>query len=196
VDPDVLARSGPPAGDADIYLTTWIGAKEVLRPEVSLVGVLDVDSLIRRPDFRAAERAYRVLAEMSEWAGPSGRLVVQTADPAHHAVQAVVRGDHGFFVTREIEQRRDLKYPPFSELVKVTVSGAGSENVIEDIAAIAAGTGAMVLGPISVPHSDFGDDTREVLIKVKDVLSIADALRPTAESIPASIRLRIDVDPR
>lgn len=196
VDPDVLARSGPPAGEADIYLTTWIGAKEVLRPEVSLVGVLSIDSLIRRPDFRAAERAYRVLAEMSEWAGRGGRLVVQTGEPSHHAVQAVVRGDHGFFVTREIEQRRDLKYPPFSELVKVTVSGSRTEEVIEEIATIAAGTGAVVLGPIPVPLSDFGDDTREVLIKSRDAMTVADALRPTAESIPASTRLRIDVDPR
>jgi primosomal protein N' (replication factor Y) len=196
VDPDVLGRTGPASLEGDIYLTTWIGAKEILRPEVSLVGVLSIDPLIRRPDFRAAERAYRVLAEMSEWAGAGGRLVVQTGGPSHHAVQAVVRGDHGFFVTREIEQRRELKYPPFSELVKVTVAGAGGTEVIEEIVRIARGTDASVLGPIPVPLSDFGDDVREVLIKSPDAMTIADALRPTAESAPAGIRLRIDVDPR
>ena len=196
VDPDVLGRTGPAVLDGDIYLTTWIGAKEILRPEVSLVGVLSIDPMIRRPDFRAAERAYRVLAEMSEWAGAGGRLVVQTGEPTHHAVQAVVRGDHGFFVTREIEHRRELKYPPFSELIKVTVAGDGGAVVIEEIVRIARGTGASVLGPIPVPLSDFGEDVLEVLIKSADAMTIADALRPTAESVPAKIRLRIDVDPR
>ncbi|HEV3472575.1 MAG TPA: hypothetical protein VG408_05140, partial [Actinomycetota bacterium] len=81
-NPQVTAHS-----DADVYVTTWIGTKPELRPDVSLVGVLDADWLIRRPDFRSSESAYQALVEMAEWAGPAsngGRLVVQSSDPSHH----------------------------------------------------------------------------------------------------------------
>jgi primosomal protein N' (replication factor Y) len=67
---------------------------------VGLVGVLDADALIRRPDFRAAELAYQALVEMAEWAGPAhegGRLLIQTDEVGHHALQAIARNDHSFF---------------------------------------------------------------------------------------------------
>ena len=198
VDPDVLA-TGKPDPEGDIYLTTWIGAKEALRPRVDLVGVLAIDPLIRRPDLRAAERAHRVLAEMSEWAGPAssgGHLVVQTDEPANHVVQAVVRGDAGFFTSREIEQRRELGYPPFSELVKITSVGAAGKEVIDAACAAARGIGARVLGPIPVPRSELGDGALEALIKTSDAMLVADALRPIATELPGGTRLRIDVDPR
>jgi primosomal protein N' len=152
-DPDVLATeraSEPP----DIYVTTWIGTKEALRPDVSLVGVLDADALIRRPEWWAAEAAYHALAEMAAWAGPAargGRLVVHCSDPAHHAVQAVVRADHRFFVERELSQRAELAYPPFSELVRATAAGPGAAELLARVASECRGAGATVLGPVPSP---------------------------------------------
>jgi primosomal protein N' (replication factor Y) len=199
VDPDVLAAAPKDvieAPSADIYVTTWIGTKEVLRPDVSMVVVLDADALIRRPDFRASERAYQALAEMAEWAGPAetgGRLLIQTTEPAHHAVQAVVRADYGFWLRRELAQRAELGYPPFAELVKVTASGAGSETLIAEAAAVGRAAGARVLGPIRIRS---GASAHQILIKARDATEVATGLRPLAARAPSGARLRIDVDPR
>ena len=192
---DARARRDPP----DIYVTTWIGTKPALRPDVSLVGVLNADALIRKPDFRAAESGYQALAAMSEWAGPAdsgGRLVIQSAEPLHHAVQAVVRADHDFFLERELEHRRELGYPPFAELVKVTASGS-SRGAIEAAAEVARDLGGQVLGPIDVRAGDgtTADRAREILIKCTDAMPIAEGLRPLLAAAPAGA-LNVDVDPR
>ena len=200
VDPAVLeglSGDAPSFEDADIYLTTWIGTKAALRPDVSVVGVLDADALIRRSDFRAAERAYQALAEMSEWAGPAelgGRLVVQTAEPRHHALQALVRADYEFFLERELSHRRELAYPPFSELIKVTVRGAEAAEEVERIARAVRIRGARVLGPIGVPRTE--EPTLQLLVKARATEELSDDLRLVLMEGSAGARVSIDVDPR
>ena len=201
VDPDVDDLGRREERDADIYVTTWVGTKPALRPPVSLVGVLDADALIRRPDFRAAESAYHAIAEMAAWAGPAaqgGRLMVQTSDPSHHALQAVARADYRYFLERETEQRAELGYPPFSELVKVIALGAHKDAMIERVAAVAAGARATVLGPIEVKERAAGgiESGLEVLFKCDDAQRVAEALRVILADEPADDRLRVDVDPR
>lgn len=200
MDPDVLAarETGEAPGEApDIYVTTWIGTKPALRPRVSLVGVLDADAFIRRPDFRSAENAYQALAEMAEWAGPAsegGRLLVQCSEPGHHAVQAVVRADHDFFVERELESRRELGYPPFAELVKVTSSGPGAEERMNAAIEIARSLRTRVLGPIPAGPGE-EPDAREILIKCADATPVAEGLRDLLAKAPGG-HLKVDVDPR
>ena len=198
MDPDVLAAEGRERNEEpDIYVTTWIGTKPALRPEVALVGVLDADALIRRPDFRAAESAYQALAAMSEWTGPAtegGRLLVQCSEPAHHAVQAVVRADHDYFVERELELRRDLSYPPFADLVKVTASGDRSRDLIARAAEASREAGGRVLGPIDVLQAG-GSEAREILVKCEDATVVSEALREILASVPGG-DLKVDVDPR
>jgi primosomal protein N' (replication factor Y) len=196
-DPDALPTTG--AGEPpDIYVTTWIGTKEVLRPDVSLVGVLDADALIRRPEWSASEAAYHALAEMAAWAGPAsrgGRLVVHCSDPGHHAVQAVVRADHRFFVERELAQRAELSYPPFSELVRARASGPRAAGVLDQVAEACRAGGAGVLGP--VPSAPQGRESRlELLAKCPDATAVAQRLRVILRDAPAGTRLSIDVDPR
>jgi primosomal protein N' (replication factor Y) (superfamily II helicase) len=200
VDADTLRDAGP-ASDADLYVTTWIGTKPTLRPEVSLVAVLDADALIRMPDFRAAENAYRALVEMSEWAGPAesgGRLLIQTAAPSHHSIQAVARADYGFFLERELQQRRELAYPPFAELVKVRASGAGYPELLDEVARGCHALGARVLGPIEVRGGPGGEggSAAEVLVKHRDAERVSEYLRGILPKVPAGTRLRVDVDPR
>ena len=195
-DPDVMAEG---AGDRppDIYVTTWVGTKEVLRPPVSVVVVLDADALLRRPEWWAAEAGYQALAEMASWAGPAsagGRLVVQCSEPAHHAVQAVVRADHRFFCDRELEQRAELYYPPFSELVRAAARGAGAPGLLERVAAEARSAGAAVLGPTRPALGSRGEV--ELLAKCPDAHEVAVRLRGILGEVPAGTWLRIDVDPR
>jgi primosomal protein N' (replication factor Y) len=199
MDPDVLeGRDESPAQiDADIYVTTWIGTKPALRPAVSFVGVLDADALIRRPEFRSAERAFQALAELSEWAGPAsdgGRLLIQTAEPKHHAIQAIVRADYRYFLERELGLRSELGYPPFSELIKVTVGGKGTPAAVEEIASVCRAEGARVLGPITVRRRSAYH--RQLLAKCADALPVAEALRPVVAALPAATRVAVDVDPR
>ena len=187
-----------PRTPIDIYVTTWMGTKAALRPAVALVGVLDADWLIRRPDFRSAESAYQALVEMAEWAGPAtegGRVVVQTAEPNHHALQAVVRADYDFFLRRELELRKELAYPPFVEIVKVSARGPGARAVLKDVTATIEGLATRVLGPVEVNTSD-GATALQLLVKCLDARPIADALRVILESTPKGIRLSVDVDPR
>jgi primosomal protein N' (replication factor Y) len=201
VDPDSLADGELPHPEARIYVTTWIGTKEALRPDVRLVGVLDADSLIRRPDFRSAETAYQALWEMAAWAGPGaddGRLLIQTADPGHHAIQAVVRADHAFFVERELEARRELGYPPFSELVRVRAMGDAREGWIGRAAAAASEAGGRVMGPITtrVRSGSGQTEAREILVKCLEAQPVAERLRDILASTPVGVRLQVDVDPR
>jgi primosomal protein N' (replication factor Y) (superfamily II helicase) len=182
--------------EAGIYVTTWIGTKASLRPDASLVGVLDADWMIRRPDFRAAERAHQALVEMAGWAGPAaagGHMVVQTREPGHHAVQALVRGDYRFFLERELELRRELSYPPYSELVKATALGPDADRLLDRVRDAASPHGARVLGPVPVVTA--GEKGRQLLIKCRDALEVARGLRSILPAVPAGSRLRLDVDP-
>ncbi|MDQ3981238.1 MAG: primosomal protein N', partial [Actinomycetota bacterium] len=197
VDPDVLAAGEPdPKAAPDVYVTTWVGTKPVFRPDVDLVGVLDADSLLRRPEWRAAEEGYQALAAMAEWAGPGGRLVLQTDEPAHHAIQAVVRGDYDFFLERELEARRELAYPPFSELVKLSARGASAAMLMDEAVAVCRAGRAGVLGPIVARVAGTNEEELQTLVKCDDVLAITPGLRGILARAPAGTRLRVDVDPR
>lgn len=200
MDPESLAATGtrgPDTSRSDIYVTTWIGTKAAFRPGVSLVGVIDADAFIRRPDFRAAEHAYQAFAEMAEWAGSradGGALLLQTNEPGHHAIQAVARGDYSYFLERETEQRRDLGYPPFGELVRVRASGDEARSVATQAADAARAAGGKVLGPIEVGGSSGA--SLELLVKCPDALEVARALRVILPGLSSGERLWIDVDPR
>jgi primosomal protein N' len=191
VDPDAI---DPPASPPDIYVTTWIGTKPALRPDVSLVAVLDADALIRRPDFRASENAYQAFAAMAEWAGPAssgGRLVLQSTDGGHHAVQAVARASYDYFLERELELRKDLSYPPFSELIRMWASPE-NESVVAEAAGVAKRAGGRVLGPIKARRA--GRKVIEVLVKCPEAQIVADELRSMMSS--GRRNFSVDVDPR
>ena len=206
MDPDELARRGPTSDDADgplVYVTTWIGTKEAIRPAVGLVGVLDADAWIRRPVWSGAESAYRALAGMAAWAGPAsrgGRLVIQTSEPGHHAIQAVARADYGYFLERELRSRRELGYPPFAQLMRIAALGDQAQPWIERAVAAAEGAGGRVLGPVETDVRTARDTPPErgleVLVKAPSVERVAEALRVILPDVPKGTRLRVDTDPR
>jgi primosomal protein N' (replication factor Y) len=192
-----ISTAADRSGGADIYVTTWIGTKASVRPEVSLVGIIDADALIRRPHFRAAEQAFQAFAHMSEWAGPGGsggRLVIQSDEPNHYVLQALARGDYRYFLERELEQRRELGYPPFCELVRVRALGPESEACLRRVIETCRGVGARVLGPIGVTIGQ--EQGREVLVKAPSAQDVAAELRVILPQTPSGTRLMIDVDPR
>jgi len=110
---------------ADVLVGTQMIAKGLDLPLVTLVGVASADTALHLPDFRAAERTFQLLTQVAGRAGRShrgGRVIVQTYNPEHYAVQAASRHDYAAFYERELAYRRQLDYPPFCRLVALRFS--------------------------------------------------------------------------
>ncbi len=120
----------------DILLGTQMISKGLDFPGVTLVGVVDADTALHLPDFRAAERTFQLIAQVAGRAGrgpEGGRVFVQTRTPDHYALQAAARHDYRGFAAQELESRTDPPYPPTVGLTNVVVSGV-KETVVADAA--------------------------------------------------------------
>ena len=98
---------------------------------VFLVGILDADMLLNRPDFRAYERSYQLMSQVSGRAGrlkKQGKVIVQTGDPDHWVIQLVSDHDYKGFYDNEIIERENFNYPPFYKLIRVNPFGAPSPH--------------------------------------------------------------------
>src|SRR6202035_2023444 len=114
------------AGEVDILLGTQMIAKGLDFPNVTLVGVVDADVGINFPDFRASERCFQLLSQVSGRAGrgpKGGRVFIQTRLPAHHAARFAVAHDYAAFVRSELDGRVHPPYPPSVRLVNIVFSG-------------------------------------------------------------------------
>ncbi|MFM7921663.1 MAG: primosomal protein N', partial [Planctomycetaceae bacterium] len=104
-------------GEVDILLGTQMIAKGLDFPNVTLVGVVDADTMLRQPDMRAAERTFQLIAQVAGRTGRgerSGRVLVQTTCPDDPAVRFAAKHDYIGFAGHELAERRDTKAPPFS----------------------------------------------------------------------------------
>jgi primosomal protein N' (replication factor Y) len=119
-------------GGVDILLGTQMIAKGLDLPNVTLVGVISADSTLNMPDFRSAERCFHLLTQVAGRAGrgeKAGKVIFQTYNPGHYAIEFAQQHDfYGFYQT-EIIQRQQLEYPPFAELVKLGFSGPDEAKV-------------------------------------------------------------------
>ncbi|MBN2678451.1 MAG: primosomal protein N' [Anaerolineaceae bacterium] len=116
---------------ADVLIGTQMLAKGLDLPLVTLVGVILADISINLPDYRSAERTFQILTQVSGRAGRStlgGNVVLQTYQPDHYAIQAVTQHDLAGFYRMEKEYRRQLRYPPFSHLLRMEYRHHQSEQ--------------------------------------------------------------------
>ncbi len=107
------------AGKADVLLGTQMIAKGLDFPNVTLVGVLNADTSLNRPDPRASERTYQLLAQVSGRAGRAekpGEVYIQTFQPDAAAIAAAAKGDYATFAAGELEDRRTAYFPPYCRL--------------------------------------------------------------------------------
>ena len=107
---------------ADILIGTQMLAKGLDLPLVTLVGVILAEVGLNLPDYRATERSFQVLTQVSGRAGRSplgGRVILQTYQPDHFVIQTAARHDFAGFYDRELAYRRELQYPPFTRLVRL-----------------------------------------------------------------------------
>jgi primosomal protein N' (replication factor Y) len=167
LDRDVVERRGAAEqvvddfldGRLDVLVGTSLVTKGFDVPEVTLVGVVSADVALSLPDERAAERTYQLLAQAIGRAGRGerpGRAIVQSYQPEHPVLQALVRGDQAAFYQHELETRRTFGSPPFGRLIKLTCAledrdaaegeGRRFAAALRERAAAAGGT-TTVLGP-------------------------------------------------
>ncbi len=148
------------AGEINLLVGTQMMAKGHDIHGVTLVGVVGADHALGLPDFRAAERVFQLLTQVSGRAGRgelAGKVLVQTYHPEHYAVQFAARHDYTGFVAKEMSFRGSLHYPPFSVLANVLVQS----DTLEEAAGWAATLGRFferekipgvkVLGPAAAP---------------------------------------------
>ncbi|MFN3307954.1 MAG: primosomal protein N' [Anaerolineales bacterium] len=107
---------------ADILIGTQMLAKGLDIPLVTLVGVILAEVGLNLPDFRAAERTFQLLTQVAGRAGRSvlgGKVIVQTYNPDHYAIEAAALQDYELFYQCEIQLRKEIQYPPFAEIVRL-----------------------------------------------------------------------------
>jgi primosomal protein N' (replication factor Y) len=191
--------------EIDLIVGTQLVAKGWHFPHLTLVGVVDADLGLAGGDLRAAERTFQVLHQVGGRAGraaQAGRVLLQTWQPAHPVMQALVSGDIERFVAEEMAARRAGGWPPFGRLVAVIVSAG--EAAIADAAAAAlrrtapAGERFVVLGPAPAPLSILrGMHRRRLLLKAARDVDVQALMRKwlAATEVPRQARIDIDVDP-
>ncbi len=214
VDRDTVRKRGAIAGvlasmaarEIDVLVGTQMIAKGHDFPEVTLVGVVSADVGLGMPDFRAGERTFQLLTQVSGRAGRGARpgiALVQTLYPEHYSIQHAVDQDYGGFFESEMVFRRAMRYPPVASLINVIVRGA-SEGEAMDLASDLAKrvrqqqTGDLrVLGPAPAPLSRIkGEHRAQFFIKGTARGRMREALTAAVEArADMRRRISIDVDP-
>jgi primosomal protein N' (replication factor Y) len=114
------------SGEAEILLGTKMIAKGLDFQKVTLVGIVSADQGLHFPDFRASEKVFQLLTQAAGRAGrggSSGEVVVQTLDPAHFMFKYLMTHDYLSFFEKELQSRKNLKYPPYSRLILIRIEG-------------------------------------------------------------------------
>jgi primosomal protein N' (replication factor Y) len=213
VDRDTIRRRGAigallekfAAKELDVLVGTQMIAKGHDFPSVTLVGVISADVGLGLADFRAAERTFQLLTQVSGRAGRgvlAGEAVVQTLYPTHYSIQHACRQDYPAFYDSELKFRKAMRYPPSVALVNVIVKARTRQGAMDDAAEIAQGLrtppGAWtVLGPAPAPLGRLkGEHRAQLFIKGAQRNAMRKALLGILEARPELKRRTIvDVDP-
>jgi primosomal protein N' (replication factor Y) len=195
------------AGDVDIVVGTQLVAKGHHFPKLNLVGVVDADMGLGQGDPRAAERTFQLLHQVAGRAGREagqGQAFLQTHQPEHPVMRALIVGDREAFYASEIEARERFGYPPFGRLASVIVSGADkhvAEAHARKLAAIALqDQDVRILGPAEAPVSVMrGRHRYRLLAKASRGFNLSAYVREwmaRAPKLTGSLKREIDIDPQ
>jgi primosomal protein N' (replication factor Y) len=194
-------------GEADIVIGTQLVAKGHNFPKMTLVGIVDADLGLANGDPRAAERTFQLLSQVTGRAGRTGlksRGLIQTYQPMHPVMQAIVSGDPEAFYQREINERERALMPPFGRLASVIIS-ADTRHEAEAHArglrqAAPETTGISVLGPAEAPLALVrGRHRFRLLVHGRRGSDMQGFIRTMVENGPkerGSIQVQLDIDPQ
>lgn len=198
-------------GEVDILIGTQMITKGLDFDSVSVVGILNADNLLNFPDFRANERAYQLISQVSGRAGRKnkrGTVILQTSNPQHPIIQQVMKNDYDGMYRNECIHRRMFLYPPYSRLIEITLRHRDLQklNDASQTLAIELGKifGRRVLGPIEplIPRIQ-NFYLKNILLKIEISSSSEKAKHLLKQSVDRlltasqfkALRITVDVDP-
>ncbi|TWT87361.1 Primosomal protein N' [Pseudobythopirellula maris] len=202
-------------GEVQVLLGTQMIAKGLDFPNVTLVGVINADSALHWPDFRASERTFQLVTQVAGRTGRGergGRVMVQTFEPGHPAIAAAVRHDYAAFAAGELPEREALGYPPYGSVVRMIARGENAK-LVEALLAKAADTirrhgeefdamgpahALRVIGPAPAPLEKLRGEYRfHLLVRSRDGAALHRVMQRVAAELeaPDGVRWVVDVDP-
>jgi len=185
-------------------------------PNITLVGIICADLSLSLPDFRAGERTFQLLAQVSGRAGRgnvSGRVILQTFNPEHFSILSAKTQDFKAFYNKEIHFRKSLRYPPFSRMVQIKISGNDKKKTRQHALAVGNLCNTLkrnnksfiksieVLGPIEAPLPRIAKQYRwQILLKslsVKELHSLIHLMmfRNSSKFYRQKVKVVVDMDP-
>jgi len=192
------------SGGSQVLLGTQMISKGHHFPNVSLVGIINLDDIMGLPDFRAAERAFQLMVQMSGRTGRGlhpGKVVVQTRMPDNPVIEWCRANDYYSFAEHELRSRDESGYPPYRHLALLTLSGSSQDEVEKFSGKIAGeirakGGKADILGPAPAPLNKIKGRFRwQILLKAETARDIKKSLTDIGANRKEKTRLTIDIDP-
>lgn len=199
-------------GRTQVLVGTQMVTKGLDFGNVSLVGIIDADSMLNFPDFRAFERSYQLMVQVSGRAGRRkirGKVIIQTADPQHPVIQRVLADDFRGFYDQQMEERRLFRYPPYVRLIRITLKHE-IPSILDGGAVFLANElrevfGGRVLGPQQpMVGRTHGKYIKQIMLKIEKEVSVERAKTIVGELLEnfsanpvyRQIRRAVDVDPQ
>jgi primosomal protein N' (replication factor Y) len=193
----------------DILIGTQMITKGHDFPFITLVGVISADTSLNMPDFRAAEKTFQLITQVAGRGGRGespGKVVIQTFNPQHYALQHAQNHDYKAFYDEEINFRKALHYPPFGRIINLRLSSVKRDALIEEAHRLGKlakrlnsqnGNTAEIIGPAESPLSKLRGRFRwQMLIKGKDINTLHKIARELIRRHKNShVKITVDVDP-
>ncbi len=189
----------------DIIIGTQLVTKGYHFPNLTLVGVIDADLGLEGGDLRAAERTFQQIAQAAGRAGRAekpGHVYIQTRNPKHPVIAALVAGNRDAFYDAEIAQRQSAGAPPFGRYAAIIISSEDEREAIEAARAVGASApkaeGMYVYGPAPAPLSMLrGRHRQRLLVHAQRSVELQNIMREWLGGLnfPRGVRVGVDVDP-
>ncbi len=198
-------------GNTDILIGTQMVTKGLDFDNVEVVGVLNADSMLKFPDFRALERAYQLMSQVAGRAGRKGergKVIIQTYDEKHEIIHQVKNHDYLQMCKKQLEERKIFKYPPYCRIISVNMQHK-NENKLDKLSkqfsiSLRKSFGNRVLGPESPGVSKIRNYYhKNILLKIETEASVKDAkiilnnliIKYSDLKDFRAVRINMDVDP-
>lgn len=195
-------------GGADVIIGTQLVAKGHNFPNLTLVGVIDADLGLQGSDLRAAERTFQLMRQVSGRAGRAekpGTALLQTYQPEHPVIRAILAGDEEGFWRAEAAEREQAGVPPYGRMAGIILSGPDVAQVFDAANALARNTtpltrvGAQVFGPAPAPIARIrGRHRVRLLVKAGKGVALQGAISKWIAQLhlKGDLRLAVDIDPQ
>ena len=196
--------------EIQILVGTQMLAKGLDFNNVSLVGIMNADTMLYHPDFRAFERSFQMMTQVAGRAGRSekqGKVVIQTYNPEHNTIQQVTRNDYVGMYKEQLYDRQIYKYPPYFRIIRLTLKHRDFDKVKEGsmwlYQVMSQNLNMPVLGPEEPPISRIRNEyIRTILIKIPQTAAIGSTKKTiqkmltSFEAVPQyrSIKVAVNVD--